>query len=144
MIRASVTFLAGALVTTGAAIYAGGAMRAGILIGAAIIVATLATWPRRIAHLLLAGADALDTFTTRRDELARPTRKNKIDKPAAAPAIVPVPAVQDDVAKALAGLGVPRKQAERAARMAAEAGAALDFEPLFRAAIDLVRVKGAA
>jgi Holliday junction DNA helicase RuvA len=58
------------------------------------------------------------------------------------PATAPTPAlspVDQDVLSALLNLGCARPQAENAVRKAKAAGAADDFEPLFRRALELVR-----
>lgn len=48
-------------------------------------------------------------------------------------------AIDQDVLSALLNLGCARPQAENAVRKAKSAGAAQDFEPLFRRALELVR-----
>ena len=59
---------------------------------------------------------------------------------AAAPAAAaPFSAIEQDVLSALLNLGCARPQAENAVRKAKAAGAASDFEPLFRKALELVR-----
>lgn len=59
---------------------------------------------------------------------------------AAAPAAAaPFSAIEQDVLSALFNLGCARAQAENAVRKAKAAGAAADFEPLFRKALELVR-----
>lgn len=58
---------------------------------------------------------------------------------AAAPAAAPFSAIEQDVLSALLNLGCARPQAENAVRKAKSAGAAADFEPLFRKALELVR-----
>ena len=60
------------------------------------------------------------------------------DAPASAPAEALSP-IEADVLSALLNLGCARPQAEAAVRKAKAAGAALDFEPLFRRALELVR-----
>jgi Holliday junction DNA helicase RuvA len=47
--------------------------------------------------------------------------------------------VDQDVLSALLNLGCARPQAEAAVRKAKAAGAAAEFEPLFRRALELVR-----
>ncbi|MCX6629258.1 MAG: Holliday junction branch migration protein RuvA, partial [Candidatus Solibacter sp.] len=47
--------------------------------------------------------------------------------------------VDQDVLSALLNLGCARAQAEAAVRKAKAGGAALEFEPLFRRALELVR-----
>jgi Holliday junction DNA helicase RuvA len=57
----------------------------------------------------------------------------------AAPAAEALAPVEQDVLSALLNLGCGRPQAEAAVRKAKAAGAAADFEPLFRRALELVR-----
>ncbi|HEX3876713.1 MAG TPA: Holliday junction branch migration protein RuvA [Bryobacteraceae bacterium] len=57
----------------------------------------------------------------------------------AAPAAEALAPVEQDVLSALLNLGCGRAQAEAAVRKAKAAGAAADFEPLFRRALELVR-----
>jgi Holliday junction DNA helicase RuvA len=54
-------------------------------------------------------------------------------------AAVTLSAIEQDVLSALLNLGCARPQAETAVRKAKGAGAATDFEPLFRRALELVR-----
>ncbi len=61
------------------------------------------------------------------------------DEPAAPAASRPLSSVEQDVLSALLNLGCARPQAEDAVRKAKAAGAATDFEPLFRRALELVR-----
>jgi Holliday junction DNA helicase RuvA len=56
-----------------------------------------------------------------------------------ATAAAPMSVVEQDVLSALLNLGCARPQAESAVRKAKAAGAAADFEPLFRKALELVR-----
>lgn len=56
-----------------------------------------------------------------------------------APAAETLSPVDQDVLSALLNLGCARAQAEAAVRKAKAAGAAADFEPLFRRALELVR-----
>ncbi len=72
--------------------------------------------------------------------------RDKLDAIGAArPASAPVPAaparsaVEDDVLSALINLGCPKPAAETAIQKARAAGAPLEFEPLFRKALALVR-----
>ncbi|HLK46675.1 MAG TPA: Holliday junction branch migration protein RuvA [Bryobacteraceae bacterium] len=58
------------------------------------------------------------------------------EQPAAA---VTLSAIEQDVLSALLNLGCARPQAETAVRKAKSAGAELEFEPLFRRALELVR-----
>ena len=60
------------------------------------------------------------------------------EQPAAAAAAT-LSAIEQDVLSALLNLGCARPQAETAVRKAKGAGAAADFEPLFRRALELVR-----
>jgi Holliday junction DNA helicase RuvA len=69
-----------------------------------------------------------------RDKLPAPAG----EEPAAAPAETLSP-VDQDVLSALLNLGCARPQAEAAVRKAKAAGAAAEFEPLFRRALELVR-----
>jgi Holliday junction DNA helicase RuvA len=55
------------------------------------------------------------------------------------PAAAALSAVDQDVLSALLNLGCARPQAEAAVRKAKSAGAASEFEPLFRRALELVR-----
>jgi len=55
------------------------------------------------------------------------------------PAAPALSAIDQDVLSALMNLGCGRPQAEAAVRKAKAAGAASDFEPLFRKALELVR-----
>jgi Holliday junction DNA helicase RuvA len=57
----------------------------------------------------------------------------------AAPAADRLSPIDQDVLSALLNLGCARPQAEAAVRKAKAAGAAADFEPLFRRALELVR-----
>jgi Holliday junction DNA helicase RuvA len=57
----------------------------------------------------------------------------------AAPAAEALSPVDQDVLSALLNLGCARPQAEAAVRKAKAAGGALEFEPLFRKALELVR-----
>jgi Holliday junction DNA helicase RuvA len=57
----------------------------------------------------------------------------------AAPAAEALAPVEQDVLSALLNLGCGRPQAEAAVRKAKATGAAADFEPLFRRALELVR-----
>ena len=50
-----------------------------------------------------------------------------------------MPPIEQDVLSALLNLGCARPQAETAVRKAKAGGAAADFEPLFRRALELVR-----
>ncbi len=59
------------------------------------------------------------------------------EAPAAAAAALT--AIEQDVLSALLNLGCARPQAETAVRKAKSAGAAAEFEPLFRRALELVR-----
>jgi Holliday junction DNA helicase RuvA len=68
-----------------------------------------------------------------RDKLPAPTGE---DIRGGAPALT---AVDQDVLSALLNLGCNRPQAEAAVRKAKAAGAAAEFEPLFRRALELVR-----
>ena len=61
------------------------------------------------------------------------------EEPQAAPAAEPLSLVEQDVMSALLNLGCARPQAEAAVRKAKAAGAAADFEPLFRKALESVR-----
>jgi Holliday junction DNA helicase RuvA len=56
-----------------------------------------------------------------------------------APPVEALSPVDQDVLSALLNLGCARPQAEAAVRKAKAAGAALEFEPLFRRALELVR-----
>jgi len=60
------------------------------------------------------------------------------DEPAE-PAAASLSAIEQDVLSALLNLGCGRPQAEQAVRKAKAAGAAAEFEPLFRRALELVR-----
>ncbi len=60
------------------------------------------------------------------------------EEPATAPEAALAP-VDQDVLSALLNLGCARPQAEAAVRKAKASGAAADFEPLFRRALELVR-----
>jgi Holliday junction DNA helicase RuvA len=55
------------------------------------------------------------------------------------PAAAALSPVDQDVLSALLNLGCARAQAEAAVRKAKAVGAAADFEPLFRRALELVR-----
>lgn len=68
-----------------------------------------------------------------RDKLPAPAGE---EIPGGAPALT---AVDQDVLSALLNLGCNRPQAEVAVRKAKAAGAAAEFEPLFRRALELVR-----
>lgn len=57
----------------------------------------------------------------------------------AVPVAAPSSPVEDDVISALMNLGCPRPAAESAIQKARASGAALEFEPLFRKALALVR-----
>jgi Holliday junction DNA helicase RuvA len=61
------------------------------------------------------------------------------EEPAAPTAAASLSAIEQDVLSALLNLGCARPQAENAVRKAKAAGAAQDFEPLFRAALEMVR-----
>jgi holliday junction DNA helicase RuvA len=61
------------------------------------------------------------------------------EEPETAAAAQPMSVVEQDVLSALLNLGCARPQAESAVRKAKAAGAAADFEPLFRKALELVR-----
>lgn len=61
------------------------------------------------------------------------------DADAAAPGPDTLSPVEQDVLSALLNLGCARPQAEAAVRKAKAAGGILDFEPLFRRALELVR-----
>jgi Holliday junction DNA helicase RuvA len=70
--------------------------------------------------------------------------RDKLPAPAGEEPAAPVSAgalseIEQDVLSALLNLGCARPQAEAAVRKAKPAGAALDFEPLFRRALELVR-----
>ncbi len=113
----------------------------------------------KLAITILSGLAAADlTLAIRRGELDRLVRIPGIGKKTAErmvlelrdklPAITggePEPAaaalspVDQDVLSALLNLGCARPQAEAAVRKAKAAGAAADFEPLFRKALELVR-----
>jgi Holliday junction DNA helicase RuvA len=69
-----------------------------------------------------------------RDKLPAPAGED-----AAAPAPEALSMVDQDVLSALLNLGCARPHAEAAVRKAKAAGAAADFEPLFRRALELVR-----
>ena len=69
-----------------------------------------------------------------RDKLPAPAGE---EAPAAAPEALSL--VDQDVLSALLNLGCARAHAEAAVRKAKAAGAAAEFEPLFRRALDLVR-----
>ena len=69
-----------------------------------------------------------------RDKLPAP-----VGEDAAAPAPEALSMVDQDVLSALLNLGCARPHAEAAVRKAKAAGAAADFEPLFRRALELVR-----
>ena len=69
-----------------------------------------------------------------RDKLPAPAG----DEPQTAPAESLSP-IDQDVLSALLNLGCARPQAEAAVRKAKAAGLALEFEPLFRRALELVR-----
>src|SRR3954453_1220802 len=69
-----------------------------------------------------------------RDKLPAPAG----EEPAAPPAEALSP-VDQDVLSALLNLGCARPQAEAAVRKAKAAGGSLEFEPLFRRALELVR-----
>ncbi|MGO9228036.1 MAG: Holliday junction branch migration protein RuvA [Bryobacteraceae bacterium] len=60
-------------------------------------------------------------------------------QPAEAPATAALNAVEQDVLSALLNLGCARPQAEAAVRKAKSSGAAPEFEPLFRRALEVVR-----
>lgn len=68
-----------------------------------------------------------------RDKLPAPSGE---DRAAAAPAIGEI---EQDVLSALLNLGCARPAAERAVRKAKSGGAPVEFEPLFRRALELVR-----
>jgi Holliday junction DNA helicase RuvA len=57
----------------------------------------------------------------------------------AAPAAEALSPIDQDVLSALLNLGCARPQAEAAVRKAKTGGASLEFEPLFRRALELVR-----
>jgi len=60
--------------------------------------------------------------------------------PVAAPEVAPRwTEVENDVISALVNLGCPRPVAEKAVQKARSAGVSLEFEPLFRRALDFVR-----
>ncbi len=61
------------------------------------------------------------------------------EEPESAAAAAPMSVIEQDVLSALLNLGCARPQAESAVRKAKAAGAAADFEPLFRKALELVR-----
>jgi Holliday junction DNA helicase RuvA len=61
------------------------------------------------------------------------------EEPESAAAAAPFTPLEQDVLSALLNLGCARPQAEHAVRKAKAAGAAADFEPLFRKALELVR-----
>jgi holliday junction DNA helicase RuvA len=69
--------------------------------------------------------------------------RDKLPAPAgeetAAPAAEALSPIDQDVLSALLNLGCARPQAEAAVRKAKAAGPALEFEPLFRRALELVR-----
>src|SRR5215470_1620984 len=69
-----------------------------------------------------------------RDKLAPVTGEEP-----AAPAAEALSPIDQDVLSALLNLGCARPQAEAAVRKAKAAGTALEFEPLFRRALELVR-----
>ena len=68
-----------------------------------------------------------------RDKLPAPAGQ------AAAPAVPSLSEIEQDVLSALLNLGCARPAAEQAVRKAKAGGAAADFEPLFRKALELVR-----
>jgi len=70
-----------------------------------------------------------------RDKLPAPAG----EEPAAPAASGALTEIEQDVLSALLNLGCARPQAEAAVRKAKTAGAAPDFEPLFRRALELVR-----
>lgn len=61
------------------------------------------------------------------------------EAPESAPAAEPLAPVEQDVISALLNLGCARPQAEAAVRKAKAAGAAIEFEPLFRKALESIR-----
>jgi len=69
-----------------------------------------------------------------RDKLPAVTGEEPVTPPAEA-----LSPVEQDVLSALLNLGCARPQAETAVRKAKTAGAAAEFEPLFRRALELVR-----
>jgi holliday junction DNA helicase RuvA len=70
-----------------------------------------------------------------RDKLPAPAG----DEPTAPAAAGALSEIEQDVLSALLNLGCARPQAEAAVRKAKSPGAPLDFEPLFRRALELVR-----
>jgi len=68
--------------------------------------------------------------------------RDKLPAPAGEAAAPPAPSlseIEQDVLSALLNLGCARPAAEQAVRKAKTSGAAMDFEPLFRKALELVR-----
>jgi holliday junction DNA helicase RuvA len=68
--------------------------------------------------------------------------RDKLPAPAGESAAAPAPSlseVEQDVLSALLNLGCARPAAEQAVRKAKAAGAKVEFEPLFRRALELVR-----
>ena len=68
--------------------------------------------------------------------------RDKLPAPAGEAATPPVPSlseIEQDVMSALLNLGCARPAAEQAVRKAKASGAAAEFEPLFRKALELVR-----
>jgi len=69
-----------------------------------------------------------------RDKLPAP-----VGEGAGAPAAPSLSEIEQDVLSALMNLGCARPAAEQAVRKAKSGGAGVEFEPLFRRALELVR-----
>jgi holliday junction DNA helicase RuvA len=112
-----------------------------------------------LAIKVLSGLDAADLITAiRKGEVERLVRipgvgkktaermvlelRDKLPAPVGESAAAPAPSlseVEQDVLSALLNLGCARPAAEQAVRKAKAAGAKVEFEPLFRRALELVR-----
>lgn len=120
LLRHSVSFLCGTLVTTLAMFWAGGGSRSGLLVGAGVSVLAALVWARTVARLLNALAEATDRF---RGVWRNPASRTEAEK------LTPV---QQDVVSALTHQGVQFRQARR---KVLSVGACEDFEELFRKAV---------